>query len=219
MASGYRYQGTDFDDLFDAFVVGPYAQDCGLRAGGADLSRRYAHISYGAKRADVGYRVGGVDVSNLWATKGTAMYQLPFHGKQFNAGIQAMKGESSYQVAAAVELVLYGDGRYVVTERGNGANGFSRVADQGRWLPAGQSAADYEVKFSHPVVYMGSIDNSAPGFTAIPPQKSISLSVSAVSESNEWNPEQARLTCHLRRRGGTEMVSWIDAECLAAGWV
>ena len=75
MPSGYKSGGTDFDDLFDPYVEGAKPGLTGYVAAGQDLRDRYAPISYGSKRADVGDKSGGQDVSNLWAAKGTAVYQ------------------------------------------------------------------------------------------------------------------------------------------------
>lgn len=69
MASGYRSNNVDFDDLFEPESNGNGITLSGIRKDGSGL--RYASRGSTAKRDDVGYRVDGQDVSNVWMAKGT----------------------------------------------------------------------------------------------------------------------------------------------------
>lgn len=139
MPSGYRVNGYDFDDLFDFYVEGPTSQNTGRRAGGADLSGRYAHIQYGSKRPDVGYRVGGLDVSNLWAAKGTAQYdavQIPNPSVSGSTGSnQAPNGHAAFSFRA--------DG--MVQNWTNNPNAVTRTF--GPWLIKG-AAGNFEILYT-----------------------------------------------------------------------
>ena len=77
MATNFRdSSGTDFDDLFDPYVLGIVPPNTAFRTSdGVDLAGRYAPLAFGAKRADVNYRTSaGTDLSNLWARKDSAKY-------------------------------------------------------------------------------------------------------------------------------------------------
>lgn len=144
MAKGFTSGGVDFDDLFDPDVVGDGPSASFLTSGGVAL--KYAALAYGTKRADVGFRnSSGVDVSNLWAAKGTAIYKLGFDGKSYSAaGISGPDGESF----GKVKISLFTDGTWTVQRSTRQSPSWS-VVDSGVWLPAGGTAADYSVKFSH----------------------------------------------------------------------
>lgn len=139
MASGYRSAGVDFDDLFDPYVEGPTAQDCGRRVGGTDLSRRYAHIQYGSKRADVGYRLGGMDVSNLWAARGSAQYDAVTIPNPSVSG-------SSYTAASPNGHAAFSfRSNGMVQNWTNNPNGVTRTF--GPWLIKGV-ASNFEIRYT-----------------------------------------------------------------------
>ncbi|MGN0864362.1 MAG: hypothetical protein ACI4N1_13720 [Stenotrophomonas koreensis] len=129
----------DFDDLFDPYVEGTKPPATGICVQGVDLNQRYAPLSYGTKRADVGRRTGGVDVSNLWAAKGTAVYdriQVP------SLDVSSLTGPPVGTAHCAVNF--YADG--TVDGRHNSPQ--ATVTPKGRWLLQG-NAANYEIRFSH----------------------------------------------------------------------
>lgn len=76
MPVGFRNAaGVDFDSLFDPDVRGDGPQATGFRTA-SGVTLRYAALAYGSKGPNVGFRTSaGVDLSNLWAAKGTAVYQ------------------------------------------------------------------------------------------------------------------------------------------------
>lgn len=218
MASGFRSAGIDLDDLFDLYVEGPKSIDTGLRFGGVDLSQRYAHISFGSKGPDTGFRVNGADVATLWPKKGTARYTLPFHGKAFAATNQALTGQAG-QISVTVALNIYGDGTYSITESATGSNGYNRVGDSGIWLPAGDTAAAYELMFSNSVATEGTIGNAAPTFAPIGTGKGITLRATINAASAEYREDSVGLNCHLRRSDGRVTVSSISARVSLGGWL
>ena len=219
MASGYRSAGVDFDDLFDPYVEGPTAQDCGLRVGGTDLSRRYAHIQYGSKRGDVGYRVGGMDVTNLWAARGSASYRLPFHGQGYSAGNSA-KTDSSGSASASVSIDMLSDGNYSIRRSvTGGGNNSNTVVASGRWLPAGASASEYDVQFSVSNQGAAYFSNSAPSFASLASTQSAGVSISVPARSTSFESASTSINVHLRRAGGNAQVSSFSASVSASGWV
>ncbi|MDV3513152.1 hypothetical protein [Stenotrophomonas sp. C1657] len=219
MASGYRSAGVDFDDLFDPYLEGPVAQDCGLRVGGTDLSRRYAHIQYGSKRGDVGYRVGGMDVSNLWAARGSATYRLPFHGQGYSAGNGA-KTNSTGTVSATVSILMSADGSYSIrTGIAGGGNGGNSVVASGQWLPAGASVSEYEIQITGSSPTKASFSTSAPSFVPASAAPSAGVSISVPAKSASYESDSVSISVALRRAGGNAQVSTFIASVSASGWV
>lgn len=219
MASGYRSAGVDFDDLFDAYVEGPVAQDSGRRVGGTDLSRRYAHIQYGSKRADVGHRVNGMDVSNLWAARGSATYRLPFHGKGYSASNGA-KTNSTGTVSATVSIQMYADGTYAIRSGvAGGGNGGSSTVASGQWLPAGANASEYEIQITGSSPTKASFSTSAPSFVPASNSPSAGVSISVPARSANYESDNVSISVVLRRAGGNAQVSSFSASVSASGWV
>lgn len=215
MASGYRINGYDFDDLFDPDVMGDGPTANGYRRNGQPL--RYAHIQYGQKRGDVGYRSGGIDVSNLWAAKGTATYVLPFHGKSFSAHNQSDTNATGSTIAQ-VELRILGDGRYEVWEITNGGgNDNSYRAEQGYWLRNG-GAGEYEVRFEFYNTGAANAGSTAPNWRNASASQSCSAQVSVLSASNQNVRAAVEFHCLMRRGGGNVSRSIMVASVGAAGW-
>lgn len=217
MPSGYR-NGLDFDDLFDPYVEGPYAQDTGRRVQGVDLSQRYAHIQYGSKRADVGYRVGGVDVSNLWAAKGTATYVLPFHGKRFSEHNQAATN-SAGSASARIVLNINADGTYEVWESATGGgHNSSQMAERGTWLRSGTSDL-YEVRFEFTNVGAAYVSSSAADWSNAAQSHYCTAEASVPAASAEFVRATVQVHCLMRRIGSSAgSRSTIVASVGAAGW-
>ncbi|WP_157836428.1 hypothetical protein [Xanthomonas sp. SHU 308] len=195
MTAGYRSGGVDFDDLFDPYVQGDFARDCGMRSGGIDLSRRYAPIAFGGKRADVGYRSGGVDVSNLWAAKGTARYSLGFDGRSYQRGITALSGQTG-TITASISLSLGSDGRWVVDGTGTGST------ESGSWLPPGSNAGDFEVQFGFVLsegVVPSDVSNGADAFASLGTSRGIRFTNSTNAATGPRRESKLSVTCRLRR--------------------
>ena len=166
MAVGYRdINNVDFDDLFDPYVQGAIPANTGFRdINNVDLAGRYAPLSYGSKRADVGFRLAnGLDVSNLWAAKGTATYRLPIHGEFYRYSNSIPPGQNG---SCAITFNIGDDGLYrIVYNRTHGGN-IPQIT--GTWLPAGQSASNFEVRYSRSHLggnAVATVTNGAAGFT------------------------------------------------------
>lgn len=219
MASGYSSSDVDLDELFDPYVEGPFANDSGLRLGGSDLSRRYAHIQYGSKRGDVGYCVGGTDVSNLWAARGSATYRLPFHGQGYSAGNGA-KTNSTGTVSATVSILMSADGSYSIrTGIAGGGNGGNSVVASGQWLPAGASVSEYEIQITGSSPTKASFSTSAPSFVPASAAPSAGVSISVPAQSANYESDSVSISVALRRAGGNAQVSTFSASVSASGWV
>lgn len=215
MASGYRHGGVDFDDLFDPDILGNGPAADGYRANGQPL--RYAHVQYGQRRADVGYRVGGQDVATMWATKGTATYTMPFHGKGFSSGNQA-RTNSRDSCNASISLAFQPDGTYAVhSSIAGGGNGGSSLADWGRWLTGSTSPGEYEIQIVAADVGQASFGTTAPGFVSMTSAQSASVTISVPSASAQFLSEAVRVRC-LVRRGGLVQESVLIAGVSASGW-
>jgi len=217
MTSGFRFQGVDFDNLFDPDLMGDGPAAAGLRQqGGAQL--RYAHIRYGQKRADVGFRVGGQDVSNLWAAKGTATYTLPINGQAFAAHNQS-RTNSTGSAVATVTFVIESNGTYRVLQTTTGG-GNNTGADPitGTWLPAGATVAEYDVQFEAANVGAASISNGAASYAPCSASRSISASVSVPAASLDNVSAEVTLVIRLRRSNGAVSTTQIVAKVGASGW-
>ncbi len=217
MASGYRYQGVDFDDLFDPDVQGngPVA-GAYRRPDGQPL--RYAHVQYGSRRGDVNRRQGGVDLASLWAAKGTATYTLGFNGGNYARSALALTNQQG-SVNASVTLSLNSDGTWVITSFATRDGG--RTEASGSWLPAGANVGDYQVQFGAATSDGGggSVSNSAPGYQSLGAPQSVGISASAVAASTQNVDHAVHVVCYLRRIStGTVSTTSCTLRAMATGW-
>lgn len=217
MTSGFRFQGVDFDELFDADVMGDGPAAGGFRRQeGSPL--RYAHLRYGQKRADVGYRIDGQDLSNLWAAKGTATYALPINGQSYSAHNQS-RSNATGSAAATVTFVLESAGTYRVlaTTTGGGNNTGDTLAS-GSWLPSGASAGEYDVQFEAANIGAASISNGAPSYASCVSSRTVAVSVSVPAASVDSKNAVVTLVIRLRRSNGAVSTTQIYARVGASGW-
>lgn len=217
MPSGQRFQGVDFDDLFDPDITGdgPVANSY-RRPGGAPL--RYAHIQYGARRGDVGRRQGGQDLAALWAAKGTASYSLPINGQWFNASNQA-RSNSTGPTSATVTLILDSNGTYrVQSNAAGGGNASSGDVATGTWLASGASAGEYEVQFEVSGSGPASIGNSAPNYANCGTTRTVGATVSVPSASAQYLSQDVGILIRLRRSNGAVSTTQIYFRVSASGW-
>jgi len=217
MTSGYRFQGVDFDDLFDADVMGDGPTAAGLRRlGGSPL--RYAHVRYGQRRPDVGYRIGGQDVAGLWAAKGTAAYTLPINGQAFSAHNQSRTNASGSAVAT-VTFIIDSNGTYrILRNTTGGGNNNASDPISGTWLQAGTTVNEYDVQFEAANVGAASISNGAPSYAPCTASRSVAASVSVPAASLENVSAEVTLIIRLRRSNGAVSTTQIYALVGAAGW-
>ncbi len=217
MASGQRFQNVDFDDLFDADVMGdgPVATAY-RRPGGQPL--RYAHVRYGARRGDVGRRQGGQDLASLWAAKGTASYSLPIHGQIYRAHNQSHTNATGSAVAT-VTFVLESAGTYrVLANTTGGGNNTGETLASGSWLPGGAAAGEHDVQFEAANVGAASISNGAPSYASCTTTRTLAASVSVPAASLENKSAEVTLVIRLRRSNGAVSTTQIYAGVGAAGW-
>lgn len=183
MASGYRRDGFDFDDLFDADVMGDGPTTPNARSGGAPL--RYAHIQYGSKRADVGYRQGGVDVSNLWAAKGTASYVsdggLP---SELRRTVVAPPGQTAN---ATVSFSFNRDGTVTWASVGSGS---------GTWARGTNPGDNYDINYT--LVSGNAVTGVPTGWVQLNANRAASSSVSANNGAS--NSKNSVVNIQIRRR-------------------
>lgn len=209
MATIFRHitDGTDFDDLFDPYVMGTKPANTGFRtADGVDLAHRYAPIEFGTKRADVGYRItSGADVSNLWAAKGTSAYALPIDGQIFRISNVVPPGQ---QGSASCRFRLTDTGEYrVIRTRTHGAT----IPDVvGSFVPAGSVAADFRVRYT--ITHTGGsatgqIANTAPSFSAIGATTDVTVSVGPSGPSSGTRTSFETVIIEIQRVSTGAIVS------------
>ncbi len=137
MASGFTINGVDFDALFEPDIKGDGPSAPAFTVNGVAL--KYAALAYGTKRADVGFQQNGVDVSNLWAQKGSAVYQgvRPDLVLFLEVSIpQGWTGPSGLPYAVSMR----GSGTFIIDR------GPSTAAETGPWTTDGQPPiTPYEV--------------------------------------------------------------------------
>lgn len=202
--------GVDFDSLFDPYVEGTKAANCGLRtSNGVDLSQRYAPIAYGTKGPNVNFRTpGGVDVSNLWAAAGTASYGLPFNGQAYGAIGSVVDIQSPVPGTADLTLWMYANGTWEIKRRTNNAAGSSynmATLASGTWLTEGTAGAN-SVQFAHTVTSSSgtySATKSHTGYAALSADRYFFLGV----VGNSARSATASLTVSLQRPSGVVSVS------------
>lgn len=184
MPTGFVVGTVDLDDYFDPYVTGTKSAATGMVAGGADLSERYAPLAYGSAAAATGMKVGTADLNTLWAAKGTARYSISgLQGKSVKASDTALTDQPS--VSASTYVSIASTGTWSVG--GGTSRGAITVSapSSGTWLPAGDSASDYQVQF---VVTgsngTGNVGNGATAYTALSASRSASLSLPSMSGAN-----------------------------------
>lgn len=196
MPVGLRFNGVDFDDLFDPGNV--VASPVLVRADGQPV--QYAARGAVPKRADVGLRVGGSDVSNLWLPKGSAPAPLPIPAVSAIAG--ALTGTPG-DVIARIVVTIANDGTYSVNTEYVNANETGAVIASGTWVLAGTSVGDYEVQFVGTSAAPGVVSNDAPSYVSCTTTRAFTFSVSVPAASTQ-NQSASIPAFEIRiRRAGT----------------
>jgi len=75
MASGYKHNGTDLDDLFEPYVSGTKAPVTGIKVAGVDINNRYTRLQDGLQGPDVNYSSAGVNLADIFAAN-TATFTI-----------------------------------------------------------------------------------------------------------------------------------------------
>jgi hypothetical protein len=122
MASGYKKNGTDLDDLFEP--IGGYSKidDVNYHVGGVDVANRWAPASVGLTIAATGYERTGTDLGLLFAGKDTTyqnrgLFSGGFYDLQIN-----MISIASLGNAADFGDLIYGN-NYGCASVSNGTSG------------------------------------------------------------------------------------------------
>ena len=204
MPVGLRFNGVDFDDLFDpgALVASPLLK----RADGQPV--QYAARGAVPKRVDVGLRVGGSDVSNLWLPKGSAPAPLPIPAVSAIAG--AFTGTTG-NVTSRIVVTIANNGTYSVNTEYVNANETGEVIATGTWLLPGTTVGDYEVQFVGTAASPGVVSNGAPSYVPCTTTRTFTFSVSVPASSTQ-NQSASIPTFEIRiRRAGTAVGTTITS--------
>lgn len=70
MATGFKKNGVDLDDLFEPRTTTAIA-NTGYKIAGVDLAQRYEKVASGSAIAATGFKLNGADLNTLFAGKGT----------------------------------------------------------------------------------------------------------------------------------------------------
>ena len=194
MASGFRYFGVDFDDLFDPYVTGSAPAATGFRTvGGVDTAGRYAPLIFGTQRADVDYQIASpADVATLWAAKGTASYVSSTAGLPDE--VYVFVGSSSAPVVAVSSFSLARNGTTSWTPSGSGA-----------WYPGAPAGIGdgYDVEFTISGGAGGTLSGSALN-TRLPLSSARGLTITVSTNSSATATRG--VTANIRRIGESAIL-------------
>lgn len=215
MPSGARFNGVDFDDIFEPGAV--VASSSLIRRGGGPL--QYAARGSVPKYQNVGLRVGGSDVSNLWLPKGSAPPTPGFDGQTYAVKALALL-QATGNTSAQVWLRLRPDGTWIAEgEQQNSANPGLRTLASGVWLPAGHTAADYTVQFTVATGSgTGAITNGAPIPSSLSTERSVSLRSEVGAQSGQIADATRPVNVILTRVGGGSTGASITLETEASAY-
>lgn len=113
MATPYKSNGTDFDDIFEPIGSETKAANVGYAISGVDISNRYYPLSAGGSSPSItGYRRNGTDLNQIFAAKGSVSY-----GPGFEPAYTASEqGTVVYEVDVSLTLALINDLSWIITE-------------------------------------------------------------------------------------------------------
>lgn len=138
MATPYKSNGNDFDDIFEPIGSATKAANVGYSIAGVDISNRYYPLSAGGSSpAPVGYSKAGTDLSQIFAAKGSVSYGPGFE-PSYTASEQ---GTVVYEVDVSLTLALLTDLSWIITESYTNR---PSVNHTGTW--ANGVASHYEVR-------------------------------------------------------------------------
>lgn len=217
MATGFTRNGVDLDDIFDPYVQGSKPGLTGHAIGGADLRDRYAPLSYGTQAAATGLTVAGVgDLNVLFAAKGSAVYTIPgLHGNSFDARDGALTNQPS--VSASVSWSINSNGTWGASGgTSRGPTNWSPVS--GTWLPAGESAANWEVQFVVSTSGGANLVNNAPTYQNCGTSRGGSLALPSAGGTSFERNADASVIVNLRRVGGSATASSFSISLMTVGY-
>lgn len=216
MPSGYSNSaGVDFDDLFEPGSLGAAGF---LYSDGTEL--RYAPRGSVPKIPDVGYYDSdNVDLSNRWMPKGAAPPMPGFNGKTYVSYALAPTNETG-QTTGAITLIFRPTGVWEAI--GNKANAIGEgtvVLDSGTWLPAGQSAGDFTVRFSvGGGTGQGTISNTAASAQNLAGTQSVTLITEVPAASAQYRVDSRVVTVTIGRVSAGSTTASLTMAASASGW-
>lgn len=157
----YKASSVNFDDLFDADIIGDGPAATLYKNRGTPL--KYAALKYGTKRANVDYAQNGVDVSNLWAAKGSAKYTTSDDGAIYLSKVIIPNGQTD---SARITLQV-GAGKYIVTVYNRSLSGGGTSTQYQFSIPSGVTQFQAALAFASGVT-TGVTKTDTPAWTAIP---------------------------------------------------
>lgn len=136
MATPYKSNGNDFDDIFEPIGSETKAANVGYSIAGVDISNRYYPLSAGGSSpAPVGYSKAGTDLSQIFAAKGSVSYGFGFEPLYTTYN----EGTTVVDVSAVISLYLSTDLSWTINDLAGLVN------DEGTWAKNGV-ASDYEIR-------------------------------------------------------------------------
>lgn len=145
MATPYKSNGVDFDNIFEPRGTTPKADDVGYSINGTDISDRYYPLSDGGSSPGItGYSTDGVDLNQIFAALGTVPYWIvpPFWSlKTYSADANTVEPNVP---TAEVNLTVTGTGVVSFTRIVNFGTGV--IIEQQTVKPANVNATDVEVR-------------------------------------------------------------------------
>lgn len=209
MVSPIKKNGTLLSDIFDPWKPGTdKAPATNIKENGVDTSDIYAMLKYGTAAAPTGIKKNNADLCTIYAAKGTARYTLPIDGQSYT--------HNTGRGTATITVTFKADGTYTIV-------GGATLAS-GTWLPAGDSASSYTVKYSETGAANGpdpdgggdSYSNGAPSPTAVSSSPAFSISASATTTGTDAG-NYCGLTISLYKSGILRLSATCDLSVSAAG--
>ena len=142
MATPYKSDGVDLDDIFEPRDGRDPARDVAYQVDGVNLSDRYARVEDGSPADPVIYSDGGDNLSDLYAAIGTVdtgiVDPLPWDGNTYTSSDSC---EAPCNPLAIIRLAQVGDAEFEIT-RHIGAP----TTELGRVIGALEDPADFEAR-------------------------------------------------------------------------
>ena len=85
MATNYKVNGVDLDQIFDPYVSGTKPAPTKYTVNGVDLKDIFAPRHLGTSAPVTKYTVNGVDLNQIFAAKGSVNYALPINGGSYRS--------------------------------------------------------------------------------------------------------------------------------------
>lgn len=188
MATNYKVNGVDLDQIFDPYMSGTKPAPTKYTVNGVDLKDIFAPRYLGASAPVTKYTVNGVDLNQIFAAKGSVNYNLPINDTSYFANQSGVNG------SAKLIFNMFSSGSYSIVRS---IRGVTTTLASGPWLPSGDSVANYTCYFSavqSGVTLIGDADfnniTNAPASTPV----ALTTSRSYTADSNTFTTPGATAT-------------------------